>query len=115
MAIKLSKKNLKSSNKSLTKSKTQKGGKKYHSDVLISYKKHTQVPLICSVCSKNNFKVKTHALKTKFKGFINPLGLWSNRYKVFACQNCGHIDMFSNTIRCNGKKCDKNAFVPDLS
>ena len=102
-------------NKNTTRPKTQKGGKKYHTDIKISYNKNSELPLICSFCKKTNFKIKTQALKTKFKGFINPLGLWSNRYKLFSCQNCGHVEMFSNNIRCNKKKCDKNVLIPDLS
>ena len=109
----ISKKNINSKNK-LTKSKTQKGGKKYHSDILVSYNGSKQLPLTCSFCKKSNFKVKTHTLKTKFKDYTQ-IGLWSNRYKVFTCINCGHIEMFSNNIKCNGKKCDKSVFLPDLN
>ena len=111
----LSKKNVKHIKKSSRKTKKQNGGKKMHYDIDISYKKQPSTPLKCSFCGNINFKVKTQTLKTKFKGVINPLGLWSNRYKLFSCQYCGHIEMFSNKIRCNGKKCDKTVLLPDLT
>ena len=100
----VSKKNL---SKLSTKSKTQKGGRKFHSNISISYNGNPQIPLKCSLCSKTDFKVKTQALKTKVKGFINFWGIWSNRYKIFTCTNCGHCETFSNNIKCNGKDCDK--------
>ena len=93
--------------KNKTKNKTQKGGKTKVTSPTITYPKGNAKPLNlkCSKCNNSSYHVKTLTMGTKTKAFLN-YEILDNRFKVFTCQSCGFVEIFSNNIKCNGKECD---------
>lgn len=88
-------------------SKNQSGGQKEHIKPSISYPKGSKdsYDLKCSLCKGTTFKVQTLTMGTKTKAFFD-IEILDNRFKVFTCKHCGHVDIFSNNIKCNTKECD---------
>jgi len=107
--IKKSKNQNKSKTNSKTKSKLslQKGGTQAKKFKNLTYKNgsYTINELHCLRCSKDVFKVRTLTMGSRLKELLD-LEIFDNRSKVFTCVNCGHIDIFSNNIKCEGKSCD---------
>ena len=88
-------------------SKNQSGGEKEHINTSISYPTGSKdsYNLKCSLCKETKFKVQTLTMGTKAKDFFG-MTILDNRFKVFTCKHCGHVDIFSNNIKCNTKECD---------
>jgi predicted nucleic-acid-binding Zn-ribbon protein len=107
----ISKKNIKSK-KNLKKSKTQKGGlfnkKKPAVYTNIIYPKSNtgfmQPELNCSICKKNQFKMRTMQIGTRAKDFLFNTDVFDNSFKVFTCVSCGKVMFYSNKIQFNENK-----------
>lgn len=61
--------------------------------------------LSCTKCGKGTFTVKTLTMGTKLKTLLG-FQILDNRFKVFTCNTCGFVQLYSNNITCNGKQCD---------
>jgi len=87
--------------------KTQKGGRSNISNTSITYNKGSGKPikLECFKCRNHSFIAKTLTLGTKTKAAFG-LNIFNNRFKVFTCNSCGFVQLYSNNIKCDGKKCD---------
>jgi len=75
----------------------------------IRYTKGSKVipELKCDKCNANQFKVRTLTMGSKTKSFFD-MEFFDNRFKVFTCVSCGHVEIFSNNITCDGDTCDKS-------
>ena len=95
----------KSNNKNINN--IQKGGRTVVNKPSIKYTKGSapSKKLECIKCKGSTFIVKTLTMGTKAKAFFNA-ELLDNRYKVFTCNKCGFVQLYSNEITCSGKKCD---------
>lgn len=93
--------------KNNNKGKTQKGGRTVVNRPSIKYTKGSapSKKLDCMKCNGSSFIVKTLTMGTKAKAFFD-IEILDNRYKVFTCNTCGFVQMYSNEITCSGKKCD---------
>ena len=89
------------------KSKTQKGGRSNISNTTITYDKGNSkdIKLECMKCHNSSFIVKTLTMGTKTKAVFG-LEILNNRFKVFTCNSCGFVQIYSNKIKCDGKSCD---------
>jgi predicted nucleic-acid-binding Zn-ribbon protein len=65
----------------------------------------TEHELKCTKCGKDNFIVKTLTMGTKIKNMLG-FEFLDNRFKVFTCNACGFVQLYSNKITCNDKECD---------
>ncbi len=104
--LKKSKKS-KKSKKNLRKYKTQKGGTTNITNPDIKYTKGnaSSKKLNCIKCDGIEFVVRTLTMGTRFKSFFSA-ELFDNRFKVFTCKSCGFVQIYSNNIKCDDKKCD---------
>jgi predicted nucleic-acid-binding Zn-ribbon protein len=94
--------------KSSTRSRTLRGGRT--ANVVSPEIKYTKgsspaIKLSCTKCNQSNFLVKTLTMGTKTKSFF-AAELLNNRFKIFQCSGCGFVQIFSNSITCDGKSCD---------
>ena len=90
------------------RSRTYRGGRTENVlSPLIKYKKGSSpaIKLACTKCSGAKFIVKTLTMGTKTKSFF-AAEILNNRFKIFQCDGCGFVQMFSNEITCDGKSCD---------
>lgn len=91
------------------RSKTQWGGRTENViSPVIKYTKSETSPatkLACTKCSGSKFIVKTMTMGTKTKSFF-AAEILNNRFKMFQCAQCGFVQMYSNSITCDGKSCD---------
>lgn len=90
------------------KTRTQRGGRTANvMSPLIKYTKGDapSTKLACTKCSGAKFLVKTITLGTKVKSFF-AAEIFNNRFKIFQCTGCGFVQMYSNSITCDGKSCD---------
>ena len=74
---------------------------------LIKYNKGDapSAKLACTKCGGAKFLVKTITLGTKVKSFF-AAEIFNNRFKIFQCTGCGFVQLYSNSITCDGKSCD---------
>lgn len=103
---------IKSKHKSKSKSKTQKGSgiiyKTPSRYTNIKYTKggHTIKELICPVCRRDVFKMRTMKLSTQKKAIVFSLAgvvgnIFNNKFRFFTCTNCGKVEVYSNNITLN--------------
>jgi predicted nucleic-acid-binding Zn-ribbon protein len=88
------------------KNKTLRGGKNTITGPKIKYANNSlEHKLSCMKCNKDTFTIKTLTMGTKLKTLLG-FQILDNRFKVFTCNSCGFVQLYSNNITCDGKQCD---------
>ena len=88
------------------KNKTLRGGRNTITRPKIKYANNsTEHELTCTKCNKDVFTIKTLTMGTKLKTLLG-FQILDNRFKVFTCNSCGFVQLYSNNITCGGKQCD---------